>query len=110
MGACVSAAGGVSEEEKAKHREAERQLREQKAKLDSQVKVSLSLSCFDDCLIVIHRLWLSVVSLLGSFIRLGRLWEVNYPQSQYSNRVFDAVLPSFLWWFLNERIMHARAR
>lgn len=56
MGACVSAAGGVSEEEKAKHREAERQLREQKAKLDSQVKVSLSLSCFDDCLIVIHRL------------------------------------------------------
>lgn len=41
MGACISSAGGVSEEEKAKHREAERQLREQKVKLDNQVKVLL---------------------------------------------------------------------
>ncbi|THH03623.1 hypothetical protein EW145_g6135 [Phellinidium pouzarii] len=41
MGACVSTAGGVSEEEKVRHREAERQLREAKAKLDNQVKVLL---------------------------------------------------------------------
>lgn len=38
MGACVSAAG-MSEEEKVAHREAERAMREQKAKLDNQVKV-----------------------------------------------------------------------
>ena len=43
MGACVSQPGGTSEEEKAKHREAERQLRETKVKLDSQVKVWLFL-------------------------------------------------------------------
>ncbi|KAL5535027.1 hypothetical protein ACEPAF_3118 [Sanghuangporus sanghuang] len=41
MGACISAQGGITEEEKAKHREAERQLREAKIKLDNQVKVLL---------------------------------------------------------------------
>ena len=41
MGACISAQGGISEEEKAKHREAERQLREAKVKLDNQVKVCI---------------------------------------------------------------------
>ncbi|KLO17557.1 guanine nucleotide-binding protein alpha-2 subunit [Schizopora paradoxa] len=41
MGACVSSAGGVSEEEKAQHREAEKQMRDHKAKLEQQVKVLL---------------------------------------------------------------------
>ena len=43
MGACISSAGGISEEEKARHREAERQMRDQKTKLDHQVKVRLSV-------------------------------------------------------------------
>ncbi len=40
MGACVSSAGGVTDEEKVLHREAEKQMREHKAKMDQQVKAS----------------------------------------------------------------------
>lgn len=43
MGACVSSPSGATEEEKAQHREAERALKEQKVKLDNQVKVENSL-------------------------------------------------------------------
>ena len=47
MGACVSSPG-ISEEEKSAHREAERAMREQKAKLDNQVKVRISLLPLQD--------------------------------------------------------------
>jgi guanine nucleotide-binding protein subunit alpha, other len=39
MGACISSAGGITEDDKAKHREAERQLRDAKSKMEHQVKV-----------------------------------------------------------------------
>lgn len=44
MGACVSSQEGVSEEDRARNREVERQLKEAKIKLDNQVKVSISPS------------------------------------------------------------------
>lgn len=44
MGACVSTQDGVSDEDKARNREVERQLREAKIKLDNQVKVSFDLT------------------------------------------------------------------
>lgn len=46
MGVCVSSDVRVSEEEKALHREAERQMREAKVRLDSQVKVRPSCAIF----------------------------------------------------------------
>ena len=79
MGICVSAAGGITEEEKVRHREAERQMREQKMKLDNQVKVSLSIYSLLDCRGHSHPL---PALYLGSSVGFWRLWKVNCPQSE----------------------------
>lgn len=80
MGACVSSQEGVSEEDKARNREVERQLKEAKIKLDNQVKVSISpsqSSLFEDAD--------ASYCIVGLAAGLRRLRKIYYSQSESHN-------------------------
>lgn len=81
MGACLSSVGGLSEEEKAKHREAERHLRDAKTKLDHQVKVCspVMIAFLDYSKHFLPK---------GSLAWFRRLGEVDHPQSELDSLYF----------------------
>ena len=93
MGACISS-GGVSEEEKARHREAEKALKEAKVRMEHQVKVHTRTEylfrCQFPCLTELS---------LGPSFRFGGLWQVNHSQGAYGGQFSfccsSLPLPSF---------------
>ncbi|KAL0578375.1 hypothetical protein V5O48_003627 [Marasmius crinis-equi] len=86
MGACMSSGGGadVTEQDKVLHRQAEKELREAKAKMANQVKVDPLPSdrlCFQELIVTANQ---------GAAVGFRRLGKVDDPQVPFSSQEIES--------------------